>query len=690
MQPHDLRRLPIRVRPLAFETPASYEARLLAANRVGVVRYKHVVRWRETPEAMEAELEQLGGLTRGHFSRERGRLPRHPDGATCEKCTTGLGERYACTRCSRGDVVRQHAHDGLRVCRRHRRWVGVGPVDQQAPATAAVIKADKTYGRMKRRGDLDANRLAELEDFIDRWTMSEHGHTKHPAERFVLAVAVAQAISNTTLMSRARRFTSVKEMYLAIDHIIGSAVGEPAVSLVDDVWKLLRPMPTGVRRGPHDFALVELTDGAADATEHFSQLRTCPLTRGDHLHGLMYATSTSPAGRSRGKRHQLVTYACERGHVYSSPQYKLARAGSTDGCPVCSGRTTISGVNSLADTHPEIAAQWHPTKNGALRPDQVAPGSATFVYWLCAEGHAFRCSLNQRTTTGNRNCGLCANQTVEARVNSLGATHPVIAREWHPTRNGALTADEVVAGSGKRVWWRCSKGHDVQLPVEKRVRAAACSVCTGRRLTDDSNLAATHPDVASRWHPTLNGALRPENVRRMAATPVWWRCEAGHEYRSKVRTQSQGAGCLECTNKTVGSSNSLRTLRPDVVDEFHPTKNGVFTVDNLSAMTHRKLHWQCAKGHEWVGHLTQRRQGTGCPYCRNRKVLRGFNDLESLHPELAAEWHLTMNGDLRPSDVHATAQRQMWWRCQSGHAWSTKYATRVLNGATCPVCAGQR
>jgi len=43
---------------------------------------------------------------------------------------------------------------------------------------------------------------------------------------------------------------------------------------------------------------------------------------------------------------------------------------------------------------------------------------------------------------------------------SLLKTNPDIAAEWHPTKNGDLTPEQVVAGSNKKAWWKCPKGPD--------------------------------------------------------------------------------------------------------------------------------------------------------------------------------------------------------------------------------------
>ena len=57
------------------------------------------------------------------------------------------------------------------------------------------------------------------------------------------------------------------------------------------------------------------------------------------------------------------------------------------GCGVCGSCSQVvyTGYNDIAITHPHIAKQWHPTKNGSLLPTMVSSGSHEKVWWLCGE-----------------------------------------------------------------------------------------------------------------------------------------------------------------------------------------------------------------------------------------------------------------------------------------------------------------
>ena len=82
--------------------------------------------------------------------------------------------------------------------------------------------------------------------------------------------------------------------------------------------------------------------------------------------------------------------------------------------------------------------------------------------------------------------------------------------------------------------------------------------------------------------------------------------------------------------------------------------------------------------------------GSGCPYCAGKKVLKGFNDLATLEPKVAESWHPTLNGRLTPETVTVGSRRKVWWQCPEGHVWkAVVYSRAGRQRAGCPVCAGR-
>lgn len=58
-------------------------------------------------------------------------------------------------------------------------------------------------------------------------------------------------------------------------------------------------------------------------------------------------------------------------------------------------------------------------------------------------------------------------------------------------------------------------------------------------------------------------------------------------------------------------------------------------------------------------------------------------------PEIAAEWHPELNGDLKPSDVSPRSRRKVYWLCRSGHTYAASPDYRMC-GKNCPIDAGKK
>ena len=209
------------------------------------------------------------------------------------------------------------------------------------------------------------------------------------------------------------------------------------------------------------------------------------------------------------------------------------------------------------------------------------------------------------------------------------------------------------------------------------------------RLTEYAD-SAGRPELLRCWHPDRNGALTPERVASSSHKRLWWRCELGHEWQAMPFSLVQGTGCPYCAGKrAIPGQTDLATLHPTIAAQWHPTKNGVLTPRDVGQGSMKKVWWRCELGHEYLAHVFSRVQGTGCPFCSGRKAWPGFNDLGTVAPELVAQWHPTLNGELTPRQVTRGSHKQVWWQCREGHVWkAVVFARAKKNGTGCPVCAG--
>lgn len=268
---------------------------------------------------------------------------------------------------------------------------------------------------------------------------------------------------------------------------------------------------------------------------------------------------------------------------------------------------------SLAKANRKLAREWHPTKNAPLTPRDVTYGSNNKIWWTCAEGHEWRASVHARTGRGN-GCPYCAGRAV-GKDNCLRARNPKLAREWHPTRNAPLTPDQVAAGTAKKAWWICKKGHEWEAEVNSRNRGTGCPYCAGNRVSKDNCLQTVNPALAAQWHPTKNAPLTPRDVVAGTWKKAWWICKSGHVWKTPIASRNQGSGCPLCSGRRPTKENSLEVKGPRLAGEWHPTKNGSWTPKDVSPFSRRNVWWQCEKGHEHYERIIVRYKREGCPEC---------------------------------------------------------------------------
>ena len=143
-------------------------------------------------------------------------------------------------------------------------------------------------------------------------------------------------------------------------------------------------------------------------------------------------------------------------------------------------------------------------------------------------------------------------------------------------------------------------------------------------LKTNNRLDLKRPDIASQFHPTLNGDITPDKIMFGSNKRYYWQCDKykEHIWNVKVcsRTSLNVAGCPYCSNQRLWSGNCLAVLYPEIASQLHPTLNGDVTPYQIVAYSNKRYYWKCNKGHEWktsVQHRTINK--SNCPACRESK-----------------------------------------------------------------------
>ena len=207
---------------------------------------------------------------------------------------------------------------------------------------------------------------------------------------------------------------------------------------------------------------------------------------------------------------------------------------------------------------------------------------------------------------------------------SLAEARPDLAKEWNYEKNGDLKPKDVSCGSNKKVWWKLPYDVPDDYPVEHlrgkhfdfewestiahRNNGRDCPYLNGKAVWPGFNdIATINPELAAQWHPVKNGNLKPTKVTIGSKKKVWW------------------------------------ILPYDVPDDY--------PIEHL-----RGKHFDF----EWKASANERNYN-GCPYFSGKATWEGFNDLQTVNPTLAKEWHPTKNRGLKSTQVTVNSNRKVWW-----------------------------
>ncbi len=208
----------------------------------------------------------------------------------------------------------------------------------------------------------------------------------------------------------------------------------------------------------------------------------------------------------------------------------------------------------------------------------------------------------------------------QTKENSITTQYPFLSKEWDYDKNKDIKPDVFTPGSPTKVWWICSNGHSYPASIAHRVEGNGCPYCAGKKVYIGFNdLQSQHPELAKEWHP--KNTLKPTEITSGYSKKVWWICPEGHEYYADPKHRVNGTGCSVCSGKKIiAGINDFATLRPELLKEWHPTKNLPLLPTQVSKSSGTNVWWLCKVcGHEWQARINKRVSGNGCPKCYERK-----------------------------------------------------------------------
>ena len=278
--------------------------------------------------------------------------------------------------------------------------------------------------------------------------------------------------------------------------------------------------------------------------------------------------------------------------------------------------------------------------------------------------------------------------------NSIKITHPDISKQWDYKKN-KISIDNISYGSDKKVWWVCDKGHSFEQRVNKRTLSGnKCPYCSGNKILSGFNdISTTHPGLLKCWDYEKN-EIEVDKVSSGSHKKYWWVCDKGHSYlQSVVNKAIKNRGCPYCSNqKILFGYNDLFTTHTEIVEKYWDYENNIITPKEITYGSGKKVWWKCDKCKQsyQMSPYSKINGKRGCPICRGLKIIEGFNDLTTTHPEVVKFWDYDKNIIL-PTQVTSGTNKKYWWVCDKGHSFQQSPNSKLNSSlGGCPYCTNTK
>ena len=276
------------------------------------------------------------------------------------------------------------------------------------------------------------------------------------------------------------------------------------------------------------------------------------------------------------------------------------------------------------------------------------------------------------------------NKQCESRNGTLLQKFPELLKDWK-FENGEM--EDYSPFSTQKVDWKCSKcGHEWSTQIYSRTKQrCGCPSCSGQIPNNENNLflfcKTNNITLIREWDDSnLMKSFLPFSNRKAR-----WKCsECNYKWSAVIYSRVGGAGCPSCTGKIPSDKYNLlyyATINnPILLREWNDSRS-------MSKFTHGSkniVEWKCSKNINhgvWKTTINSRTQGTGCPYCSHKKVIKD-ESVGILFPCLIQEW----NDDENPYSVSRGSHKKIGWKCNKcNYEWNSTIYHRT-SGKGCPKC----
>lgn len=350
---------------------------------------------------------------------------------------------------------------------------------------------------------------------------------------------------------------------------------------------------------------------------------------------------------------------------------------------------------SLLSRYPEVAKEWHPTKNGDLTPDEVFPKSDRRVWFLCSKNktHEWEARIADRTSR-NSGCPYCYRRV--SPETSLASKFPEIAKDWHPTKNKKMTPEQVAPKSNKFFWWVCNKGHDYKMqPYERVLHHRGCTECS--RYGGSAQETRIYCEIKKLFPETeyrhkIEGSeidifIPSISVGIEYDGEFYHRKKVDKDIAKNTLMKRLGLILIRVREHPLEKISDLDVITPVRVVSKNDVDELLKAISSVSPST-KEAVMSYLKEPDFIN------QEEFSVYMSYFPSPFPEKSLAEVYPEVAAQWDYEKNHPLTPYNFTHGSKHRVWWICENGHSHQTtinhKTWRRKSRNKACKFCRQSR
>ena len=363
-----------------------------------------------------------------------------------------------------------------------------------------------------------------------------------------------------------------------------------------------------------------------------------------------------------------------------------------------------SPKTTLRQKYPDIDTYWHPTKNGDLTPDTVGVRSEKIAWFQCPNdpSHEHQARVKNKTLVADRSngrwgCPLCSGYYLGSPRDSLASKRPDLAKDWHPTKNGNLTPQNITPSSNQKVWWQCERDHEYELEPNQRVNAnRGCPDCSrygygsSQELRIYCELKSIFPDTSFRQK--IQGkeidVVVPSLKLGIEYDSAFYHQDKEREDRAKnALMEHLGLRLIRVREQPLHRISSLDVITPMRQLSKKDLNRLVESVAEACAMDKNLL----------ANYLSEKdfiNNENFASYISYSDRPIPENSLAETFPKIASQWDYEKNDPLTPYDFSHGSKFRAWWVCTNGHSFDATINSRTYHAdgpyEGCRYCAWDR